>query len=102
MIFFYVFFLYTFFPALRIEHFRPVCDSTTAIAAHMERIKKLKYIDIWGNDIGSLPHEITELKDNLLEIDMRVILMSKTEHQKIKELLPNTKIRFSKSCDCGF
>ena len=41
-------------------------------------------------------------EDNLEEIDMRVILMSKAEHKKIKELLPKTKIRFSKSCQCGF
>ena len=42
------------------------------------------------------------LSETLEEIDMRVIFMSKKEHKVIKELLPNTKIRFSKACDCGF
>ncbi len=73
-----------------------------SLPKEIRNLKKLEFIDIWGNDIGSLPHEIQELQGNLKEIDMRVILMSKEEHQKIKELLPDTKIRFSKSCDCAF
>ena len=77
-------------------------NQIVALPKEIEYLKKLKYIDIWGNDIGTLPYEIQELKDNLIEIDMRVILMSREENKKIKELLPNTKIRFSKSCDCAF
>ena len=73
-----------------------------SLPKEIEHLKKLKYIDIWGNDIGSLPYEIQKLKDNLIELDMRVILMSKEENKKIKKLLPNTKIRFSKSCNCAF
>ncbi len=51
---------------------------------------------------GFLPPEIESLSETLKEIDMRVILMSPEEHKKIKELLPQTKIHFSKSCNCGF
>ncbi len=77
-------------------------NQIVSLPKEIKHLKKLKYIDIWGNDIGALPFEIQELKDNLIEIDMRVILMSKDESKKIKALLPNTKIRFSKSCNCAF
>lgn len=73
-----------------------------SIPPEIKNLKKLTFLDLWGNDIGALPYEISELKHNLKEIDMRVILMSKEESNKIKKLLPNTKIRFSKSCDCSF
>ncbi len=62
----------------------------------------MEFLDVWGNDIGFLPQEIQALSETLKEVDMRVILMSNEEHKKIKELLPNTKIHFSKSCNCGF
>lgn len=77
-------------------------NKIVAIPPEIKYLKKLKFIDLWSNDIGSFPYEIGELENSLEEIDMRVILMSDEEHQKIKELLPKTKIRFSKSCSCGF
>jgi len=77
-------------------------NKIVSIPPEIKNLKKLTYLDLWGNDIGVLPYEISELKNTLKEIDMRVILMSAKEHKKIKELLPDTKIRFSKSCDCGF
>ena len=73
-----------------------------SIPREIKNLKKLKFLDLWGNDIGALPYEISELENTLEEIDMRVILMSNAEHKKIKTLLPKTKIRFSKSCQCGF
>ena len=86
-------------------HLKKLTASSNHIVSlpkEIRHLKKLEFIDVWGNDIGSLPYEIQELKDNLKEIDMRVILMSKDESNKIKELLPKTKIRFSKSCNCAF
>lgn len=65
-------------------------------------LKKLELLDLWGNEISHLPDEIVELRSTLKELDMRVILMSNQEHQNIKALLPETKIHFSKSCNCGF
>lgn len=70
--------------------------------AEIGKLKELFYLDIWGTNIALFPNEIQELSETLKEIDMRVIMMSDTEHKKIKELLPNTKIHFSKSCNCGF
>jgi Leucine-rich repeat (LRR) protein len=77
-------------------------NKITSLPPEIRHLKKLKYLDLWGNEIGSLPYEISELENTLEEIDMRVIFMSNQEHKKIKELLPKTKIRFSKACDCGF
>jgi Leucine-rich repeat (LRR) protein len=77
-------------------------NQITTITKEIKHLKKLEFLDLWGNDIGALPYEIKELEHTLKEIDMRVILMSNEEHKKIKSLLPNTKIKFSKSCNCGF
>ena len=73
-----------------------------SIPPEIKNLKQLNYLDLWGNNIAFFPAEIQELKENLEEIDLRVIQMSKDESKKLKELLPNTKIRFSESCDCGF
>jgi len=77
-------------------------NKIVSIPPEIKYLKQLTFLDLWGNNIGILPLEIEELKDNLIEIDMRVIKMNKAEHKKIKTLLPNTKIRFSESCGCGF
>lgn len=77
-------------------------NELTSLPSEISNLKKLTFLDVWGNDIGFLPAEIELLSGSLKEIDMRVILMSPEEHKKIKELLPETKIHFSKSCNCGF
>jgi Leucine-rich repeat (LRR) protein len=87
---------------VHLKKFIASTNKIVSIPPEIKNLKKLTFLDLWGNDIGSLPYEISELKNTLQEIDMRVILMSNAEHKKIKGLLPNTKIRFSKSCDCGF
>ncbi len=87
---------------INLREFRANQNEIVSMPSEIRFLKKLRYMDLWGNDIGSLPYEIIELRETLEEIDMRVILMSKNEHDKIKELLPNTKIKFSKSCNCGF
>ena len=89
----------------KLVHLKKLIASSNRIVSipkEIKYLKKLKFLDLWGNDIGALPYEIRELENTLEEIDMRVILMSNAEHKKIKSLLPNTKIRFSKSCQCGF
>ena len=86
-------------------HLKRFSANETEIAslpAEISQLKELFYLDIWGTNIASFPDEIEQLKETLKEIDMRVIMMSNAEHQKIKDLLPLTKIHFSKSCNCGF
>ena len=63
-------------------------------------LESLVYLDMWDNELESLPVEIGNLK-NLAELDMRVIEISDSYQKEIHELLPNTKIHFSNSCDCG-
>ncbi|PCJ26551.1 MAG: hypothetical protein COA97_05595 [Flavobacteriales bacterium] len=87
---------------IHLKKFIANSNKIVSIPPEIRYLKKLQYLDLWGNDIGALPHEISELEGTLKEIDMRVILMSNAEHKIIKALLPNTKIRFSKSCNCGF
>ena len=87
---------------IHLKKFIANSNRIVSIPPEIKYLKKLKLLDLWGNDIGALPYEIHELETTLEEIDMRVILMSNAEHKKIKSLLPNTKIRFSKSCSCGF
>lgn len=74
----------------------------STLPAEIGKLKELKYLDVWGSNLASFPEEISQLQEKLKEIDMRVIMMSDAEHKKIKELLPTTKIHFSKSCNCGF
>jgi len=85
-----------------LKRFEANQNGLVSIPAEIRHLKKLEFMDLWGNDIGALPYQITELRHNLKEIDMRVILMSKDEQKKIQGMLPNTKIRYSKSCNCGF
>ncbi|MGE0562427.1 MAG: leucine-rich repeat domain-containing protein [Flavobacteriales bacterium] len=74
----------------------------STLPSEIGKLKQLKYLDVWGSNLASFPEEISQLQETLKEIDMRVIMMSDAEHKKIKELLPTTKIHFSKSCNCGF
>lgn len=60
----------------------------------------LEKIDLWSNQIDNLPHEISKLRDNLKVLDMRAILINAEKQKAITELLPETFIYFSKSCNC--
>ncbi|MCB0401034.1 MAG: leucine-rich repeat domain-containing protein [Flavobacteriales bacterium] len=87
---------------VHLKEFRANQNEIVSLPPEIKYLVELRFMDLWGNNIGSLPSEIVFLKNTLKEIDMRVILMSDSEHKKIQELLPDTKIKFSKSCNCGF
>ncbi|MDY0215929.1 MAG: leucine-rich repeat domain-containing protein [Bacteroidales bacterium] len=70
------------------------------LPASIGNLKKIEYIDLWSNLIIELPPEIAKLKDILKELDLRVIYMSQTHQNNIKDLLPNTIIHFSRTCNC--
>jgi Leucine-rich repeat (LRR) protein len=59
----------------------------------------LEVLDLWENDIGFFPNELSKLK-KLKRFDLRVILIDDATQQKIKLLLPHSKIFFSPSCHC--
>jgi len=71
-----------------------------SIPSEIKRIKSLKKLDLWSNELSKIPNEISELT-NLKELDLRVIQFSDKERDRIISLLPNTKIYFSNSCNCG-
>ena len=66
----------------------------------IKNLQKLEYLDMWSNDLSSFPESLNELK-NLKEFDLRVIQFTKGEKERITNLLPDTKIHFSSSCNCG-
>lgn len=63
-------------------------------------LKKLRYIDMWSNNITHLPPSMEEMYA-LEEVDLRVIVMTETEQENIKLLLPNTTVHMDQHCNCG-
>lgn len=63
-------------------------------------LKKLRYIDMWSNNITHLPSSMEQMYA-LEEVDLRVIVMTQTEQENIKLLLPNTKVHMDQHCNCG-
>ena len=55
---------------------------------------------MWSNELSQIPDEIG-LLTSLKEVDFRVIQFSDREKKRISALLPNAKIYFSNSCNCG-
>ena len=66
----------------------------------IKNLQKLEYLDMWSNNLNSFPESLNELK-KLQELDLRVIQFTKEEKERITSLLPDTKIHFSSSCNCG-
>lgn len=61
----------------------------------------LEKLDLGENYLTELPAEISELSDNLKELNLRLNIIS-LKHQKIlrEQYLPKTKIYFSAPCNC--
>ena len=66
----------------------------------IKNLQKLEYLDMWSNNLSKFPESLTEMK-SLKEFDLRVIQFTDDEKKRIATLLPNTKIHFSNSCNCG-
>lgn len=64
------------------------------------KLKKLRYIDLWSNNIVGLPESISDIPA-LQEVDLRVIVMTESEQEEIKLLLPNAKVHMDEHCNCG-
>jgi Leucine-rich repeat (LRR) protein len=63
-------------------------------------LKNLVFLDMWSNELSYFPDSMRELTQ-LKEFDLRVIQLSKAEKAQVIDLLPNTKIHFSQSCNCS-
>jgi len=57
-------------------------------------LKKLRYIDMWSNNITHLPQSMTDMYA-LEEVDLRVIVMTQREQEDIKGILQNTTVKLT-------
>jgi len=72
-----------------------------SIPFNIKNLHSLEYLDMWSNDLSEVSENIKYLT-NLKELDLRVIMLSNKEKDRIQRLLPNTKVFFSNSCNCGY
>lgn len=66
----------------------------------IKNLQQLEILDMWSTNLYDIPESLSELP-NLKIFDLRVIQFSDEEKEHISQLLPNTKIHFSNSCNCS-
>lgn len=74
-------------------------NSLVALPKRIGDLQNLEILDIWENDLSVFPEEMGKLK-KLRWMDVRVILLNDEDQERLRKLLPNTKIFFSPSCKC--
>ena len=72
------------------------------LPAEIGGLISLEYLDIWGTFITFPPSQLSLLSENLKLLDMRVIRMNYSQQERVSDMLPATKILFSKGCNCNF
>ncbi len=70
------------------------------LPAEIGNLINLEKLDLWSTAMDVFPQEISMLKNTLKTLDLRVVLINDDKQKAIVELLPNTNIYFSKSCNC--
>ena len=75
-------------------------NELVSLPMEIGNLKKLRYLDMWSNNITRLPGSVAELYA-LEEVDLRVIVMTQSEQEDIKILLPNTEVKMDNHCNCG-
>lgn len=70
-----------------------------AVPKQIERLQKLKYLDLYGSVITSLPEEIQNLTE-LKRLNLTGISFTPQEQKVIKEMLPAVKIKMDAPCNC--
>jgi Leucine-rich repeat (LRR) protein len=89
-----------FFLLQNLKYFIMNRDGLKALPAETGNLSQLVYLDLWGDNIASFPTTLSKLHD-LRQLDLRDILISAGEQERIKAMLPDTKIYFSPSCQCA-
>ncbi len=69
------------------------------VSHNVSKLKELLLLDLWSNDFIRMPEEIKQLK-NLRKLDVRLVSLSQTQQDEIKQWLPDVNIMFSNTCDC--
>lgn len=70
-----------------------------ALPKDLGRMPKLTKLDLWSNYVDELPVSFHDNK-TLKLLDMRGIVVTPDKQAAIRQMLPNTEILFSKSCNC--
>ena len=64
-------------------------------------LKNLERLILWSTEVTEFPYSISHLSETLLFLDLRVVFMNQDRQNAIMDLLPNTTIMFSSSCNCN-
>lgn len=70
-----------------------------SLPAQMGKLDQLISLDLWSNNIDTFPEELIYMR-SLKELDLRVILISDNEQERLREMFPKANIYFSKNCNC--
>jgi Leucine-rich repeat (LRR) protein len=65
------------------------------------KLQKLEVLDLWNNNISVFPDELKQISGNLKVLDLRTILINRETQDRVKAMLPNTKVYFSPPCKCN-
>lgn len=74
-------------------------DNISAIPSCIEYCQELKYIDLWGTAVTSLPEEMTRIR-TLEKIDFSDVQINKQGQERLKTMFPNVKLVLSPPCNC--
>jgi Leucine-rich repeat (LRR) protein len=74
-------------------------NNLIALPKRIGELENLEVLDLWDNNLSVFPDEMRQLR-KLRWLDLRAILLNDEQQQRLRELLPNTKIFFSPSCHC--
>ena len=55
------------------------------------KLEKLETMEMWDNELDSIPEEISQLK-NLKTLELRGILFTAEEQERIQSLLPEIEL----------
>ncbi len=70
------------------------------LPAEMSELNKLEVLDVWGTDVTALPPRFKQLAGTLKFLDLRNVYMTKEAQQAILNLLPDTMVKLSATCNC--
>lgn len=70
------------------------------ISPEIGQLKKLEEFDLWNNPIKEFPEGMRGMT-SLKKMDLRVVQLNDQEKKKLMKMFPDTKLKFSKTCDCN-